>query len=45
MLSNKDRTNKAKVKSVDERHVSRQTEPGARELRRKNTVRKVKRLK
>lgn len=45
MLSNKDRNNKGSGKSVDEGHTKRKTEPGARELRRKNTVKKVKRWK
>ena len=45
MLSNKDRNNKGNVKGVDEGHTKRKTEPGARELRRKNMVKKVKRRK
>jgi hypothetical protein len=45
MLSNKDRNNKGNVKSVDEGHTKRKSEPGARELRRKNVVKKVKRRK
>ncbi|MDR3556986.1 MAG: hypothetical protein P4L55_19700 [Syntrophobacteraceae bacterium] len=42
---NKDRTNKGNVKGVDEGHTNRKSEPGTRELRRKNTVKKVKRRK
>ncbi len=45
MLINKDRTNKGNVKGTDEGHTTRKTEPSARELRRKNTVKKVKRRK
>lgn len=45
MLSNKDRNNKGGSKSVDEGHTKRKTEPGTRELRRKNTAKKVKRWK
>jgi len=45
MIGNKDRNNKGKVKSVAEEHTQRKTEPGARELRRKAMVKKVKRLK
>lgn len=45
MLSNKDRYSKGNVKGVDEGHKKPKTEPGARELRRKNMVKKVKRLK
>ena len=45
MLSNKDRNNKGNVKGVDEGHTKRKTEPSTRELRRKNMVKKVKRLK
>ena len=45
MLMNKDRTNKGNAKGADEGHTNRKTEPGARELRRKNTVKKVKRRK
>jgi hypothetical protein len=45
MISNKDRNNGSKVKSASEEHTRRKTEPGARELRRKSMVKKVKRLK
>jgi hypothetical protein len=45
MISNEDRNNKSKVKSAGEEHTRRKTEPGARELRRKSMVKKVKRLK
>jgi len=45
MLSNKDRYSKGNVKGVDEGHKKQKSEPGARELRRKNMVKKVKRLK
>lgn len=45
MLNNKDRHNKGNAKGVDEGHMKRKTEPGARELRRKNMVKKTKRLK
>jgi len=45
MLNNKDRNNKGNVKGVDEGHMKRKSEPSTRELRRKNTVKKVKRLK
>jgi hypothetical protein len=45
MLSNKDRNNKGNVRGVDEGHTKRKTEPGARELRRKNMVKNVKRRK
>jgi hypothetical protein len=45
MLSNKDRYNKGNVKGSTEGHTKRKTEPGTRELRRKNMVKKVKRLK
>ncbi len=45
MLNNKDRNNKGNVKGVDEGHTNRKTEPGTRELRRKNMVKKIKRLK
>jgi hypothetical protein len=42
MLMNKDRTNKGNVKGANEGHIKRKSEPGARELRRKNMVKKVK---
>jgi hypothetical protein len=45
MLINKDRNNKCNVKSVDKGHTKPKPEPGARELRRKHTVKKVKRWK
>lgn len=45
MISNKDRNTRGKVKSAAEEHTQRKTEPGARELRRKTMVKKVKRLK
>ena len=45
MLNNKDRNNKGGVKGADEGYIKPKTEPGARELRRKNKVKKVKRLK
>ncbi|MGO9371951.1 MAG: hypothetical protein ACLQBD_07595 [Syntrophobacteraceae bacterium] len=45
MLSNKDRNNKGNVRGVDEGYRKPKTEPGARELRRKNAVKKVKRRK
>ena len=45
MLSNKDRNNKGNVRGVDESYTKPKTEPGARELRRKNMVKKVKRRK
>jgi hypothetical protein len=45
MLMNKDRTNKGNVKVADEGHTKRKSEPSARELRRKNAVKKVKRRK
>jgi hypothetical protein len=45
MLSKADRNNKGNVKAVDEGHTKRNAEPGARELRRKNMVKKVKRRK
>jgi hypothetical protein len=42
----KDRNNKGNVNGVvDAGHIKRKTEPGTRELRRKNMVKKVKRLK
>lgn len=44
MLSNKDRNNKGSAKGVDEGHMKRNSEPGAREWRRENMVRKVKGL-
>ncbi len=45
MISNKDRNNKGRVKSASEERTKPKTEPGARELRRKGTAKKVKRLK
>ena len=45
MLSNKDRHNKGNVKAVGEGHIKPKSEPGARELRRKTAVKKVKRWK
>jgi hypothetical protein len=45
MISNKDRNNKSKAKGAGEEHTRRKTEPGARELRRKAMIKKVKRLK
>ncbi|MEN6440012.1 MAG: hypothetical protein ABFD97_15660 [Syntrophobacter sp.] len=45
MLNNKDRNNKDATKGADEGHMKPRTEPGARELRRKTMVRKVKRWK
>ncbi len=45
MLSNKDRSNKGGGKSGDMGHTKRKAEPGTRELRRKNTAKKVKRWK
>ncbi len=45
MLSNKDRNHKGNVKGSAEGHTKRKSEPGARELRRKNMVRKVERRK
>ena len=45
MISNKDRNTRGKVKNAAEEHTQRKTEPGARELRRKTMVKKVKRLK
>lgn len=45
MLGNEDRSNKGGSESADEGHTKRKTEPGMRELRRKNTATKVKRWK
>ena len=46
MLNNKGRNNRGNIKGVDEGYSKRKSdEPGARELRRKNMVKKVKRLK
>ncbi len=45
MLTNKDRNNKCNVKGIDEGHGKPKTELSTRALRRKNTVKKVKRLK
>ena len=41
----KGRNNKGSIKAVNEGHIKRKTEPGTRELRRKNMVKKVKRLR
>lgn len=45
MISNKDRNNKGKVKSVAEEHMHPRPEPSSRELRRKAATKKIKRLK
>jgi hypothetical protein len=42
MLNNKGRNSNGKIKSADEEHRQRKTEPSTRELRRKAMSKKVK---
>lgn len=44
-MTTKDRHDKGSIKAGNEGHIKRKTEPSTRELRRKNMVKKVKRLK
>ncbi len=44
-MTTKGRNNKGSIKAANEGHIKRKTEPSTRELRRKNMVKKIKRLR